>query len=54
MVIPLRSDKKRYHKGRPLVLDKASYRRRNVVLLERPLSFDINHFSDLLSLTGGK
>lgn len=30
-VIPQRSDQQRYHKGRPLVLDKARYRRRNVV-----------------------
>ena len=30
-VIPQRSDQQRYHKGRPLVLDKAHYRRRNVV-----------------------
>jgi transposase len=30
-VIPQRSDQQRHHKGRPLVLDKARYRRRNVV-----------------------
>lgn len=30
-VIPQRSDQQRRHKGRPLVLDKARYRRRNVV-----------------------
>lgn len=30
-VIPRRSDQQRHHKGRPLVLDKARYRRRNVV-----------------------
>ena len=30
-VIPQRSDQQRHHKGRPLVLDKAHYRRRNVV-----------------------
>ncbi|QXB28396.1 IS5 family transposase [Aeromonas sp. FDAARGOS 1405] len=30
-VIPQRSDQQWHHKGRPLVLDKARYRRRNVV-----------------------
>lgn len=30
-VIPQRSDQQRRHKGRPLVLDKVHYRRRNVV-----------------------
>ncbi len=30
-VIPHRSDQQRHHKGRSLVLDKARYRRRNVV-----------------------
>ncbi|MEZ6927592.1 MULTISPECIES: IS5 family transposase [unclassified Aeromonas] len=30
-VIPQRSDQQRHHKGRSLVLDKARYRRRNVV-----------------------
>jgi transposase len=36
-VIPQRSDQQRHHKGRPLVLDKARYRRRNVV--ERSLGW---------------
>ncbi|MNS76959.1 hypothetical protein D3C72_1105260 [compost metagenome] len=30
-VIPQRSDQPRRHRGRPLILDKARYRRRNVV-----------------------
>ncbi|HDO1318976.1 TPA: IS5 family transposase [Aeromonas veronii] len=30
VVIPQRSDQQQHHKGRPLVLDKARYRRRNV------------------------
>lgn len=30
-VIPHHSDQQRHHKGRPLVLDKTRYRRRNVV-----------------------